>query len=157
LPAHVAIYLHTLFNGGIERVIFDLMAEIVARQIEVDLVVNTLDFSPMQQELPKDVSLVNLRCAGFASRLPRLIGYLRHRQPSCLLSAGHLANEVAILAKMLSLSKMRVVVSEQTNLSSELSALPATSVRRLAIPPIGRMIYRFADGVVAVSEAVRLD
>jgi glycosyltransferase involved in cell wall biosynthesis len=136
---------------------FDLAGGMIARGIEVDLVVNRLEFSPMLHELPKDVCLVNLGCSTFAARLPRLIRYLRNRQPNGILSAGHYANELSVLAKLLSLQKMRVVVSEHTSLSTELNALPGNSLRRFAVPWLDRVIYPFADGVVAVSEAVRWD
>jgi glycosyltransferase involved in cell wall biosynthesis len=129
----------------------------INRSIEVDLVVNSLHYSPMLQELPKGVNFVNLGCSGIVARLPRLMRYMRTRGPDCLLSAGHSANELSILAKVLSSRKTRVVVSEHTCLSTELNALATSNLRRFAIQWFSGGIYRFADGVIAVSDAVRSD
>ncbi len=153
----VAIYLHTLFNGGIERVMFDLAAEMMRRGIAVDFVVNTVQYSPMLDHLPHGATLVNLDCRRFSHRLPRLLRYLRAARPDGLLSAGHFSNEIAILARIFSRSGTRCVVTEHTNLRAELKTLKRLSPRRLAIPLLCSLLYRFADAMVAVSDGVRLD
>uniref|UniRef100_E6QMH0 Putative glycosyl transferase family 1 n=1 Tax=mine drainage metagenome TaxID=410659 RepID=E6QMH0_9ZZZZ len=153
----VAVYLHTLFNGGIERVMFDLAAEMMRRGIAVDVVVNTLEYSPMIEQLPKGASLVNLECRGFLDRLPRLMRYLRTARPDAMLSAGHFSNEIAILARIFSHSKTRCVVTEHTNLGVELKTLGRMCPRRFAVPFLCTLLYRFADAMVAVSDGVRMD
>jgi glycosyltransferase involved in cell wall biosynthesis len=157
LPKRVAIYLHTIFNGGVERVIFALSGAMIERQIKVDIVVNCSGFSPMLAEVPVGATLVDLRCDQFRSRLPKLLTYLKSSHPDCLLSAGHFSNEIAILAKLFSKSGVRVVVSEHTSLGTELNSLPGFSVRRIAIPAICRLLYPLADGIIAVSDGVRDD
>ncbi len=156
-PKRVAIYLHTLFNGGVERVMFSLSEAMVGRGIQVDLVVNSLDFSPMLEHVPVGVNFVDLGCSGFASRLPRLRQYLHRSRPDCLLSAGHFTNEIAVLGKLFAPRDLRVVVTEHTTLSTELKTLPPRHPRRLAVGPLCHWLYPFADGVVAVSDGVRRD
>lgn len=157
LPSRVAIYLHTIFNGGIERVMFALAKEMMSRNIQVDLIVNLTGFSPMLKEIPDGLNLVDLHSTSFSSRLPRLVHYIRTRNPDCILAAGHFSNEIAVIAKIISATKVRVILSEHTTLSVELRSLPAISLRRIAIPASDPILYRLADGVIAVSHGVRAD
>jgi glycosyltransferase involved in cell wall biosynthesis len=155
--SHIAIYLHTIFNGGIERVLFALAEGMIKRKIRVDLVVNFTGFSPMLKEIPLNTNLVDLNCSSFHKRLPKLVRYIRTNRPDCILAAGHFANEIAILAKLFSGTGVRVIVSEHTSLSVELKSLPIMSPRRIAIPLVDPILYRFADAVIAVSDGVRHD
>ncbi len=155
-PRHVAIYLHTFFNGGIERVMLSLAEVMVARGVKVDLVVNFVGFSPMWKDIPPSVSVIDLGATQLRSRLPRLLRYIRDNRPDCILTATHLSHEIAILAKLLTGNKLRVVVSEHSSLSGEFKNSGRT-LRTLAILWLGRLMYRFADGIVSVSEGVSRD
>jgi glycosyltransferase involved in cell wall biosynthesis len=153
----IVIYLHSIFNGGIEKVMFVLADAMIKNKIQVDLVVNCIGFSPLVSEVPDGVNLINLNCTLFHHRLPALLRYIRTSRPDCLLVAGHFANEIALLAKIFSKVPVRVVISEHTNLSTELKSLPPTSLRRIAIPIVDRLLYGVADGIIAVSDGVRID
>jgi glycosyltransferase involved in cell wall biosynthesis len=152
----IAIYLHTLFNGGVERVVFNLAGSFVQRGMEVEIVLDALYYSPFSENVPAGVKLVELGAHSILARPPKLRSYLRQRRPEVLLSATHFANEIAIVAAGLAQGNTRVLVSEHTTLSTELSSLPGTSPRRL-IPAIMRATYRHADAVVAVSKGVAED
>ena len=89
-PTHVAIYLHTLYNGGVERVMSNLIQAVLDRGIVVDLVLDFLVYSPFEKLLPVGTHLVTLGVRKSAQRLPKLIGYLRSRRPDPLLLATHL-------------------------------------------------------------------
>lgn len=154
---HACIYLNTLYNGGIERVMLNLAKTMVVRGIRVDLVVNFVGYSPMWKEVPDSVRLVNLDAKGFTSRISKLVKYLKAESPQVILSATHISNEVAALAGFVSNTGVRVVVSEHTSLSTELNDLPVINRRRMCIPILGKIAYRFAHSVVGVSEGVRKD
>jgi glycosyltransferase involved in cell wall biosynthesis len=153
---HVAIYLHTFFNGGIERVMLSLAHVMVAQGVKVDLVVNFVGFSPMWKDIPSSISVIDLGANRLRWRLPRLLRYIRTSKPDCILTATHLSHEIAILAKLLSGNKLRVVVSEHSSLSGEFKNSPRSS-RTLAVLWLGRLMYRFADESISVSEGVRRD
>jgi glycosyltransferase involved in cell wall biosynthesis len=155
-PDSVAIYLTTLFNGGVERVIFNLVGSFLAKDIEVDVVLDHLIYSPFKDRIPDGANLIELGANSIFGRVPKLASYLRNRQPDAMLSAMHFANEVAIAATRVSGVKTRVLVSEHTSLSTELACLPWSSPRRL-IPKVMRATYGGADGVVAVSKGVAQD
>jgi glycosyltransferase involved in cell wall biosynthesis len=155
-PSHIAIHLHTIFNGGIERVIANLTRNLIEHGLKVDLVLNFLGFHPFLSEFPPEVRVVDLKAQGIPARLPKLVGYLRQEQPLALLSANHYANEVALLAKRLSGTSTRVVVSEHTTLSREAAHAPQLGLRHWT-PLAARLSYPWADGIVAVSQGVAED
>lgn len=154
--SHIALYLHTLYNGGIERVLLNLVRELVKRGVTVDLVLDYFEYSPYLSQFPPEVKVIQLNAHGMLSRLKKLMGYLRQEQPIALMSANHYPNEIAILAKRLSRVPTRIVVSEHTTLSSEIGkASPLSS--RYWIPLIAKVLYTMADGIVAVSNGVAHD
>lgn len=153
---HIAIYLHTLYNGGIERVLLNLIRELVKRGMTVDLVLDYFGYSPYLSQFPPEVKVIQHNAHGLLSRLKKLMGYLRQEQPVVLLSANHYPNEIAILAKRLSNVPTHVVVSEHTTLSSEIQkASPLNS--RYWIPLVAKLLYGMADGIIAVSNGVAKD
>lgn len=154
---HLGIYLHAFYNGGIERVMLSLIRQMLSRGVTIDLVVNQRGYSPMWEELPRGVNVVDLGVQRFWERLPKLAGYLRKERPECILSAQHYSNELAIAAKLYSHVPVRIVASEHTHLSREFQSMPRFSPRRIGVTLAGRCLYRFADGVVGVSEGVSRD
>jgi len=155
-PAHVAVYLHTLYNGGVERVMFNLIQGFLDRGIAVDLVLDFLIFSPYEKLLPVGARLVNLGVAGSTQRVTKLVGYLRKERPDAMLSATHFGNEVACVATRLARSGTRLILSEHTNLSSDIRDSSGRA-RRMLLPLTTRWMYPMADAVVAVSNGVAED
>lgn len=150
---HIAIYLHSLYNGGVERVMLNLIQGFLDRGIAVDLVLDFLNYSPFEKLIPQRTVVIELGAHKFVHRLPRLVRYLRDRQPDALLSATHFANEVACLARRLTGARTRIAVSEHTNLASDIRD-SKSPLRRLLLPWTTRRIYPLADAIVAVSNGV---
>ena len=119
-PSYVAIYMHSLYNGGVERVMFNLIQGFLDRGVKVDLVLDFLFYSPFEKLLPAGTRLVKLNVTSTAQRLPRFADYLRANRPDAVLSATHFANEIACVAKLITRSKARLVLSEHTNLSADI-------------------------------------
>jgi glycosyltransferase involved in cell wall biosynthesis len=151
--ARIAIYLHTLYNGGVERVMFNLIQGFLDRGTAVDLVLDFLIYSPFEKLIPPGTGLIKLEAHKFPHRLPRLVGYLQDRRPDALLSATHFANEIACLARRLARVRTRLVISEHTNLAADISD-SKSPLRRLMLPWTTRTIYPWADDIVAVSNGV---
>jgi len=154
--SHIAIYLHCLFNGGIERIMANLTQNFIERGLQVDLVLNFLGNPSFLSEFSPKVRIVDLKAGKAYTRVPKLASYLRREQPAALLSANHSANEVAILAKHLSGGTTKVVVSDQTNLSTEAGNKSPFSTRYWA-PLALKLLYPGADGRIAPSMGVAQD
>nr|WP_228056505.1 glycosyltransferase [Microcoleus sp. LEGE 07076] len=154
-PAHIAIYLHSLFNGGIEQVMLNLTSSFVECGIKVDLVLNFPGCLFLWDFLP-EVRIINLEAEKILTRVPKLARYLQQEQPTVLMSANHYANEIAILAKQFSGAPTRIVVSDHTHLSQEAGSNSPLSFKYWS-PAIARLLYPRADGIVAVSQGVAED
>jgi glycosyltransferase involved in cell wall biosynthesis len=132
---------------------FNLIQGFLDRGIAVDLVLDFLIYSPFEKLIPTGTVLIKLEAHKSVQRLPRLVGYLRDRQPDALLSATHFANEVACLARRLAGVRTRIGISEHTNLASDITDSKSL-LRRLLLPWTTRRIYPLADDIVAVSNGV---
>ena len=153
----VAFYTHALYNGGIERALFNLAASFVSRNVRVDFVVDKTAWTPFTDQLPEGVRLVDLGATHIGQRPIRLARYLRRERPRAILSANHFSNEVAVFAAWWAGIGTRVMVTEHTTQSVELRSLPTLHPRRLLLPAIAKAAYRRADAVVAVSKGVAQD
>lgn len=98
-----------------------------------------------------EVRIVDLQAPNLLGSLPKLVSYLRQKQPLSLLSALHYPCEIALWAKYLSRIPTRVVVSEHNTLSVEAKRSPQMTAR---LTPLGaRLFYPWVDGIVAVSHS----
>jgi glycosyltransferase involved in cell wall biosynthesis len=152
---HVAIFIRSLMDGGVERVILNLAQGFIEQGLRVDLVLTTEPAGPYRSQVPPKVRIVDLQTPKLASSLPKLVSYLRQNQPLTLLSAGHYCCEIASWAKYLSRMPTRVVVSEHSTLSFEVKSTKNFKMR--LTPLTARLFYPWADGVVTVSHGVAKD
>lgn len=148
--------MHSLYNGGVERVLCNLAGELVRSGVRMHLVVNVRGYSPFASQVPASVRLVDLGASRFRQRPIELASYLRREKPHVLLSALHYSNEIAVLSARLAGTGTRVVLTEHTTLSHELATLHRLHPRRL-VRQVAWLAYRGADDIVAVSQGVARD
>jgi glycosyltransferase involved in cell wall biosynthesis len=148
--ARIALFLHSLAGGGVQRATLNLARALIAEGCAVDLVVGSLA-GPSRARVPPQARLVPLgRCwrwrywgpvlrAERAARdrvwrpvilplvpqralyfLPALVRYLGAERPDALIAAGTYYNLVAIWAKELAGVSTRIVVSERSALGPKL-------------------------------------
>ncbi len=93
------------------------------------------------------------------NQLPDLAHYLRREQPAALFAATPYLNIMAVLARRLAGVATRLVISERTNLSTNLlhSGIESKDWRRRYLPPLLQRSYLMADAIVAVSDGVADD
>lgn len=146
---HIALFVPSLQGGGAERVMVMLANGFAAHGHRVDLVLAKAD-GPYLAEISPDVRVVDLQKSRVLFSLVPLVRYLRREKPTSMLSALIHANIVAILARRLSGSSSRLVVSERSSPSGSYGFF-----YRYVLHPLVRVLYPFADGIVAVSDGVR--
>ena len=147
----VALFISGLDGGGAERVLINLGAELIRRGIGVDLVVVYAD-GPYFAQLDPGIRVVELGAKRLSTALPGLVGYLRRVRPTALLAALEDNNVMAVVAQAVARTPTRCVLSVHNHLAIE--ARYATRFRQRLAPVMARLLYRFADAVVAVSEGV---
>ena len=151
LLKRVAIFLPSLLGGGTEQVMVTLANGMAERGIAVDMVVGWPD-GPNRVRLSDKVNLVVLGEKRASRCVLPLARYFRAVQPDAMLSAMTYANNVAIVARLISRSRARLVISERTSLSF-------TPVNRSEAVHmwLRRWTYRYADKVVLVAKKERSD
>ena len=132
----------------------NLATEFSRSGVEVALVLSTAE-GPYLSLVPPDVTIVNLKCTRVLASLPRLVGYLRKKRPSGLLSAMTHANITALWAKRMAGVSTRIVVSERNTLSRASRSSPLR--RQRLMPYLAKRFYPWADHIVAVSRGVADD
>jgi glycosyltransferase involved in cell wall biosynthesis len=151
----VALFLPSLAGGGAERVTVNLALGLLARGIEVDLVLVEKS-GPFLAVLPPGVTVFDLRAKRVVRSVGPLARYLRARQPTALISAMDHCNLVALWAARRAGVKTRVITVVHTTMSRTISN-PGVWTDRFVLPPLIRRFYRDAHAVVAVSHGAAAD
>ncbi len=159
----IAFFIHSLDSGGVERNTINLIQYFVKMGLKVDLLLRIVQgegAGVYLSQLPPQVRIIELG-SGFKG-LFKLINYLKQEEPLNLFAAMYPINEMAILAKYLTKSSTRIVISVHGVLSCQeyvvqfpwpvLSKIHAPWVRLLA-----RWFYPWADDIVIVSQAAAKD
>lgn len=146
----VALFLPSLEGGGAERVYVQLANEFSRLGFRVDVVAAAAR-GPYLSEVCATVRVIDLGGSGVLKSLPALIRFLRSQRPAAVLSGLEHANIVAVLACLIARSGTRCVVSTRS--------VPTAfyrqdrSLRRWITLQASRLVYRFADRVIANSQA----
>ena len=156
----IAFYMYELHGGGAERIIVNLMQNFVQRGLKVDLVLSRA-VGPYLPQVPSEVRLIELSAQlPFRDAVPKLARYLRKERPTVMLATVHLNTEVALLAKALAFNSTRVFVREASHLSLE-ARMPidftGSSQKIRWAPLLAKLLYPWADGIIAISKGVAED
>lgn len=151
----VAIFLQKLEGGGAERCMINLMQGLVAMGVAVDLVVVNLT-GPFVPYIPREVRVVKLGTNRVSRSVWELAKYLRREKPAAMLSALTHVNVAAILARMVSRTAVRLVITEHSYTSLARRYCRRFSLLRASYSAIP-WLYRKADGIVAVSHGAADD
>ncbi|VXD11301.1 Glycosyl transferase, group 1 [Planktothrix serta PCC 8927] len=147
----IAIFLMDLGGGGAERVMINLAQGFVDHQLSVDLVLVQAK-GPYLSQLPAGVNVVTLNSSRLLLSIPKLIQYLKKKQPKFLLSALDDTNFIAILAGKIAGNSTKVAVTVHNNLSQESQNAP--QLKRRLTPTFVGWFYPSADYVIGVSNGV---
>lgn len=154
MGARIALFTRDLAGGGVGRVIVNLAKGLIGRGRTVDVVLARAR-GPYVDQLDPAVRVVELGVNRTLRCVPGLVGYLRRERPQALIACTDGANVVALWAKRLARAPTQVLISTHTNVSE--NARQATRTRGRLIPHFARRFYRWADGVIAVSQGVADD
>lgn len=150
----ISLFLPSLDGGGAERVFVQLANEFAVLGFRVDFAFASAH-GPYLDELSADVRIVDFGASGVLGSLPKLVRYLRLEQPEVILSGLDHANVVAILANLVARSGTRCVISSRS--VPTIWYRETRSLRSWILLQLMRVTYRFANKVIANSEAVAAD
>jgi glycosyltransferase involved in cell wall biosynthesis len=147
----VAIYLHDLAGGGVERQSLIIAEEFRRQGADVTLVLHRLR-GQLLAEVPAGLRIVDLQSTRTLLDIPRLARFLRREKPDILLSNVDLNNIAALLAKAVSGSATKVVICQHNPIYSGSVMGENWLYRHIAITY--RMLSPLIAGAVAVSGGV---
>jgi glycosyltransferase involved in cell wall biosynthesis len=113
----VAIYLHDLAGGGVERQSLIIAEEFRRQGADVTLVLHRLR-GQLLAEVPAGLRIVDLNSSRTLLDIPRLARFLHTEKPDILLANVDMNNVAALLAKAISLSPSKVVICQHNPISS---------------------------------------
>jgi glycosyltransferase involved in cell wall biosynthesis len=112
----VAIYLHDLAGGGVERQSLIIAEEFRRHGADVTLVLHRLR-GQLLDHVPAGLRIVDLKSSRTLKDVPRLARFLRRENPDILMSNVDLNNVAALLAKGISFRGTKVVICQHNPLS----------------------------------------
>ncbi len=149
--AKITLFISFSGEGGVERMISNLIHEFVRQGHPVDLLLIKARGEHLKQ-LPPEVNIIKLGSDHSALTLWPLIRYMRKHKPKCMLVAKHRAIVIAVLARALAGVETRIIGRLGTNLSRALEGKNA--LRKWLWHAPMRKIYPKVDLIIPVSEGV---
>jgi glycosyltransferase involved in cell wall biosynthesis len=152
--SRLAVLISFSGEGGVERMVLNLVEGFAARGLAVDLLAIRADSAHLGA-LPAGVQLIDLGVRHSGLAILPLARYLRQARPAALLVAKDRAIRAAVLARGLAGSRVRIVGRLGTNLSAALEGRSGLA-RWLRVAPM-RWFYPRVEHVVCVSHGVLED
>jgi len=121
--------------------------------MDVDLVLVKAEGEYLSQ-LPQGVRLIDLGAHRTLAACPQFLRYIRKERPDVLLSALTPANLVALIAKMLFRSRLRVVIRQDSTFTEEFEN---GNLKERGVLRILKWSLPMADCILSVSEGVAND
>lgn len=125
-----------------------------ARGYTVDLVLVEA-CGPYLTEVAESVCVVDLAATSVTASLPAYARYLSATRPAVIITALSHANLISIVARMLARVPSRLIISERSVLFAP--GMPERSWKDGVVRLLMKMLYPFADQVVAISRGVQDD
>jgi glycosyltransferase involved in cell wall biosynthesis len=113
----VAIYLHDLSGGGVERQSLIIAEEFRRHGVDVTLVVHRLRGQLLGQ-VPAGLRIIDLASSRTLHDVPRLMRFMRREQPDILVANVDLNNVAALLAKAIAFTRTKIVICQHNPISS---------------------------------------
>jgi len=150
----IAVFVSFSGTGGVERMVLNLVRGLADLGANIDLIPVRTE-STYVETFPAQVHSVDLGASHTLTSLPGLARYLRTERPTALLAAKDRANQVAILARYFAGVSTRVVLRMGTTVSAAMAGKHLIKKHLWYLRM--RVLYPFADAVVAVSNGVADD
>lgn len=145
----IAVFIPSVNGGGAERAMLVFCRELVELGLSVDLITVRLE-GQLVRLIPPGVRVIDLQSRRTTMALPKLVSYLKKNRPAALYSTIMNANVVAAIARVLSGSRTPTIVRES---NAPLSS-PKNTLSRWVTYKAAPFMYRFANGIIAVSQGV---
>jgi glycosyltransferase involved in cell wall biosynthesis len=150
VPLRVLFVIPTLHGGGAERVVVTILRHLDRNRFRPTLVVVDLHGEVYANELPDDVSVVDLGTRRVRYALPKLVSMIRRQEPAVVFSTLSHLNLALALVKPFLCSRTRLITRESSIVSNVLK----DRKRSFAHALLYRWIYPRVDLLISQSQAM---
>jgi glycosyltransferase involved in cell wall biosynthesis len=150
VPLRVLFVIPTLHGGGAERVVVTILRHLDRNRFRPTLVVADLQGEVYANELPDDVSVVDLGTRRVRYALPKLVSMIRRQEPAVVFSTLSHLNLALALVKPLLCSRTRLITRETSIVSKVLK----DGNKSFAHALLYRWIYPRVDLLITQSQAM---
>lgn len=150
----ITFFLLSLYRGGGERAVIDLMKMFCDRGYEVHLILMEQGGEYFKQVDPR-IKLFDLRSKRIIQTLPRLVRYLSKEKPKALFSISKHTHLISIWARLISRTDTKAIL--RIGIPFSLNPSGSTNPREFLVPFLIRSFYKYADAIIANSRGVRDD
>lgn len=150
----ITIFYRNLSQGGVQKMMVKVANYFASKGFSVTLLLIRKE-GVFFDQLDKSVVVKGLDVSGFFNILKKLTAFIRDEKPTVLFTATPTLNITSLLARYRARAKTKVILSERISPLQELKGKPhgLFKLSFLFIP----IIYRLADGIIAVSKGVAYD
>jgi len=156
----IVFFLQSLGGGGAEKSMVNLINNMDRKIFDVFLFLGNAR-GVFIQDISNETQIINLSSSHISFALFKLIRRFRLMRPDIVVSALPHVNIISILAKILSKSSAKFIITERSTFS-KISSCSATRIShkllaRFVFPILIKIFYPRADAVVCVSRGVAED
>lgn len=150
----IALYIPSMAGGGAEHMMLTLANALAEKNLDIDLVLNKTQ-GPYLKYVSDKVNIVSLDTSRVLTGILPLAYYMRKEKPEIVLSAMNYVNVATVVAKLISRTDTKIVLSERSNLSAALEN--SKWVSKVLLKNLMSWTYKKAYKVVAISKGVADD
>lgn len=147
----IALFVPSLFPGGVERMMLNLARGFLSRGYSIDFVAANAT-GAFREEVPNEARLIDLKARRVLTAIPALADYLRRERPHTLIAGMTHSTIAAICARKLAGAGTTIIGTEHVDMSSILRG--SHRLRERSMPLLARWLLPRADLIVAVSKGV---
>jgi|MudIll2142460700_1097286.scaffolds.fasta_scaffold09138_5 glycosyltransferase involved in cell wall biosynthesis len=157
----VLFFIPSLEGGGAEKVMVNILRQADKSNIEpVLLLLYPFEHSPYRALLPEYVRVIvaGRNSDSIVEKIKQGMHFFKtvyRVKPKAIVSMLTHCNIMAVLAGMV--FGIRVVACEQNTLGEVIKAKEGRNILWIPVAPLVKIVYRFADKIIAVSEGVKIN
>ncbi len=153
-PMKISLVTANLRGGGAERMMVNLANGFAERGYITDLILCSAE-GPYLKDIARNVNLVDFKSPRVVFSVHKLAAYLKKVKPDILISTLNRVNIASIIARRISGVDTKVILREASTFS--VYAQANTSLWDRIIDMVSSKLYKYGDGIAAVSEGVAGD
>lgn len=152
----IALFVPSLKGGGAEKAMLNLANEFSKiDKFEIDLIL-CMKEGPYLSEVQNKIRIINLKSSTVPKSLFPLAKYLRNEKPAILISTLSHASAVSVLARIISRSKVKIIIRMANTFSKVLKNIISRFNRIILFYGV-KYSFPLAEEIIAVSGGVADD